>query len=119
MKLSDIEFVCSGRKEGVHRQGVGLMMSKESAKSCLGWEGINNRILMAHFMTKKFRVSVIVVYAPVEPTDGDTSDFYLQLQEQIDRVPGRNMVFLLRDFNAQVGRNRDRWYPSLGNFGVG
>ena len=122
MKLGDIEFVYSGRKDGVHRQGVGLMMNKEAAKSCLGWEGINNRILIAHFMTKKFRVSVIVVYAPIEPIDGNTSDsdeFYLQLQEQIDRVPGRNMVFLLGDFNAQVGRNRDRWYPSLGNFGVG
>ncbi|XP_065571512.1 craniofacial development protein 2-like [Artemia franciscana] len=73
-------------------------------------------------MTKKFRVSFVAVYAPVEPTDGDTSDsdeFYLQLQEQIDRVPGRNMVFLLGNFNAQVGRNRDRWYPSLGKFGIG
>jgi len=28
------------------------------------------------------------------------------------------MVFLLGDFNAQVGRNRDRWYPSLGKFCV-
>ena len=68
-------------------------------------------------MTKKFRVSVIAVHAPVEPTDRDTSDsdeFYLQLQEQIDRVPGGNMVFLLGNFNAQAGRNRDRWYPSLG-----
>ena len=122
MKLGDIEFVYSGRKDGVHRQGVGLMMNKEAAKSCLGWEGINNRILIAHFMTRKFRVSVIVVYAPVEPTDGDTSDsdeFYLQLQEQIDKVPGRNMMLLLGDFNAQVGRYRDRWYPNLGKFGVG
>ena len=77
------------------------MMNKEAAKSCLGWEGINNRILIAHFMTKKLRVSVIVVYAPIEPTDGDTSDsdeFYLQLQEQIDRVPGRNIVFFARRF---------------------
>ena len=51
-----------------------------------------------------FRVSVIVVYAPVEPTDGYTSDsdeFYLQLQEQIDRVPGRNMVFLLENFKRR------------------
>ena len=56
MKLGDIEFVYSGRKDGGHRQGVGLMMNKEAAKSCLGWEGINNRILIAHFMTKKFRV---------------------------------------------------------------
>ena len=73
-------------------------------------------------ITKKFRVSVIVAYHPVELTDGDTSDldeFYLQIQEQIDRVPGRNMVFLLGDFNALVGRNRDRWYPRLDKFGVG
>jgi len=46
-------------------------MNKEAAKSCLGWEGINNRIPIAHFMTKKLRVLIIVVYAPVEPTDGD------------------------------------------------
>ena len=57
------------------------MMNKESAKSCIGLEGINNRLLIAHFMTKKFRVSVIVVYAPVDPTNRDASDsdeFYLQ-----------------------------------------
>ena len=45
--------------------------------------------------------------------------FYSQLQEEIDRVPGRNMVFLLRVFNAQVGRNRDRWNSCLGKFDVG
>ena len=73
-------------------------------------------------MIKKFRVSVIAVYAPVEPTDGYTSysdEFYLQLQEQIDRVLGRNVMFLLGNFNAHVSRNRDRWHLSLGEFGVG
>ena len=46
-------------------------------------------------MTKKLRVSVIIVYAPIEPTDRDTSDsgIYLHLQKKTDRVPGRNMVF--------------------------
>ena len=29
------------------------------------------------------------------------------------------MVFLLGDLNAQVGRNRKRWYHSLGKFSVG
>ena len=37
----------------------------------------------------------------------------------IDRITGRNMVFLLRDFHAQVRENRDRWYPSLSLFGEG
>ena len=73
-KLGDIEFVYSGRKYGVPRHGVGLMMNKEATKSCLGREGINNKIIIAHFMTKKFRALVIVVYTAVEPTDRDTSD---------------------------------------------
>ena len=122
MTLGNIEFVYSGRKDGVHRREVGLMMNKEAAKSCLGWESIKNRMLIDHFMTKQIRVSVISEYAHVESTDGDTSDsdkFYLQLQEQIIRVSGRNMVFSHGDFNAQVGNNMDRWYPSLVKFGIG
>ena len=58
-------------------------MKKEAAKSCLGWEGINNIILISYFTTKKFRVSAKVVYAYVKPTDGDTSDsdeFYLVIE---------------------------------------
>ena len=74
MKLGDVEFIYSGWKDWVHRQGVGLMINKEAAKSCLGCRSIHNTILIAHFMPKRLRVSVIVVYAPVESTDGDTSD---------------------------------------------
>jgi len=42
MKLGDIGIVYSEGKDGVHRQGVGLIMNKEAAKSCLGWDGIND-----------------------------------------------------------------------------
>ena len=52
MKLGDLEFVYSDRKDGVHRQRVGLRINKEADKFCLGWEGINNKMLLAHFMTK-------------------------------------------------------------------
>ena len=38
LKLGDIEFVYSGRKDGVHRQRVGLMMNKEATKF-LFWLG--------------------------------------------------------------------------------
>ena len=58
------------------------MMNKEAVESCLGWDGISNRILIARFMTIKFRASAIIVYAPIEPTETDASDsdeFYLQL----------------------------------------
>ena len=30
MELGDIKFIYSGRKDGVHRQGGGLMVNKEA-----------------------------------------------------------------------------------------
>jgi hypothetical protein len=36
MNLRAVEFIYSGRIEGVHMQGVGLMMNKEASKSCIG-----------------------------------------------------------------------------------
>ena len=99
MKLGDIEFVYSGRKDGVHRQGVGLMMNKEAAMSCLGWEGINNRIVNAHFMTKKLKISVIAVYAPIEPIDGeilvDSLSKFDNVENEMGIISEKQLVKLL------------------------
>ena len=40
------------------------------------------------------------------------------LQQQIGRGPGRNMVILIEDSSAQVGRNRGRRNVILGKFVV-
>jgi len=74
-------------------------------------------------MAKKFKVPVVVVYAPVNRTnrDRDSKEFYPQLQEPKDRVEGRNMLILFGYFNTQVGRNtnRDRWHSSTDKFVAG
>jgi hypothetical protein len=70
MKLGDEELIYLGRNDGMNRQGGGLIMNKGVAKFCLFWEGINNRMPVAHFTTKKCKV---------EPTDRDLSyqdEFY-------------------------------------------
>ena len=67
-------------------------MNKKAVKSCLGREGINNGRLIAHFMTKKSTVSVIVVSTPVEPIDKVSSD----------NVSGKNRVFLIGDLAPRL-----------------
>jgi hypothetical protein len=60
------------------------MMNKEVGESCLGWEGIDNWMPVTPFMTKIWRVSVIVACISVEPTNGNSSEsdeFYFQLQD--------------------------------------
>ena len=82
VKLSGMKFIYSDRKDQMQRQGLRLMMNNEVAMSCLGWETIGKRLLVTHFVSKKCRESVIVIYAPVEPTDGNRSGsdkFYLKL----------------------------------------
>ena len=77
------------------------MRNKKAAKSFLGWKGINFSMPPANFVTEKCRVSVIIVYVPIEQTDGgsiDSNEFHLQQKEQIER---------------------DRWDPSLGKSGIG
>jgi hypothetical protein len=49
-------------------------LNTDAAKSCLLREAHNNRILVAHFMTKKLKISFVVVYAPVNRTNGNSGD---------------------------------------------
>ena len=68
-------------------------------------------------MTRKYGFSVIVLYSPVEPTGGSSIDsdrFYLGqlLHEQMDKILGRVMVFLLGNFNVQFCVWKQGWMGS-------
>ena len=44
------ETVCySGRMDGLHQEGEGIIMDKAAKKSLLGWEPVNSRIIRARF----------------------------------------------------------------------
>jgi hypothetical protein len=49
-------------------------MNMNAARSCLGWEGINNRKQAAHFTTVQGTRHSSIVYTHLEPTNGDSSD---------------------------------------------
>ena len=44
MNLGDIKFTCSGKNNGLQKQGVRFMINKKGAKSCLGCKDVNNRM---------------------------------------------------------------------------
>ncbi len=54
----------SGRKDDKHYGGVALIMDKNSSKSMLGWEPINDRIMTARFHTRYGKLTVVQCYAP-------------------------------------------------------
>ena len=54
-----------------------------------GWYDLTKYRGVHHLLPLR---TLIVVYAPIEPTDGNSSDsveFYIHVQEQRDRIPDR------------------------------
>ena len=63
---------------------------------------------MVRLAGKPINVTVIGVYAPVNPTTQNgivskTEPFYMDLQTTINNVPNGDMLLIIGDFNARVG----------------
>ncbi|KAL5254332.1 hypothetical protein ACHWQZ_G013943 [Mnemiopsis leidyi] len=73
------------------------------------------RVLAARIHSKHINVSVVVGYAPTEDSDtGVKDDFYQQLTDTFDELPGHDIKILLGDFNARVTSDNSAWPGVLG-----
>ena len=87
MHIENKTIIYSGRDDGIHREGVAFMLSKESIRSLIDWTPINGRIIKARFHSKHIKLTIIHVYAQTEVSHEDLiEEFYIKLQEVIDDV---------------------------------
>ncbi|CAF3824708.1 unnamed protein product, partial [Adineta steineri] len=57
-------------------------------------------------------VSIIAVYSPINPNGSkqateESNAFYAKLQQTVDKVPRGDMLLILGDFNARVGKQQN------------
>ena len=70
MQLRDGEtMMYSGRGDNIHREGVGILMSKNEAACLMEWTPWNERMIQARFYSKHIKLTIIHIYAPTEDTD--------------------------------------------------
>ena len=114
-------IIYSGQEEGQpHMYGVGLLMTPEAKRSLLSWEPISSRILKARFNSKGRKVTIIQCYAPTnEALMEDKEDYYEQLQTTLDCVPRRDLIVVMGDMNAKVGKENESRELIMGKHGVG
>ena len=131
-QLKDGElFLYSGYEiEGPHREGVGILISKESRKTLRGWEAHGPRIIMASFGTKNrnkteprlktINMNIVQVYAPTnDATEENKDDFYDRLQTVMDKLPAKDVNIVMGDFNAKVGSDNSNYEDIMGKHGLG
>ena len=96
----------SGRDDNVHQSGVALLLNKETAESLLDWNPVSDRIITARFNSKYIKTTCVQVYAPTNDAEPEVKDeFYEQLQAVIERAPSHDMLVMMGDWNAKVGRS--------------
>ena len=78
----------------------------------------NDRMISVHFQGKPFNITVIQVYAPTSNTEeAEVEQFYEDLQDLLELAPQKDVLFIIGDWNANVGSQET---PGVtGKFGLG
>lgn len=98
-------IIMSGQREK-GRNGVAIMCDRKSANAIMGYDTVSDRILSVRFRGKKVNITIIQVYAPTSVAiEEEHERFYNELQSIIDKTPKGDVVMIIGDFNAKVGKN--------------
>ena len=75
-------------------------------------------MISVHFPGKTFNITVIQVYAPTSNAEeAEVEQFYEDLQDLLELTPQKDVLFIIRDWNAKVGSQETPGVP--GKFGPG
>ena len=65
----------------------------------------NDRMISVRLQGKPFSITVIQVYAPTSnPEETKAERFYEDLQDLLELTPKKDVLFIIGDWNAKVGR---------------
>ena len=80
------------------------MVNKRVQNAVLGCSLKNDRIISVHFQGKPFSITVIQVYDPAtNAQEAEVEWFYEDLQDLLELMPRKDVLFITGDWNAKVG----------------
>ena len=115
---SDDHYIHYCGQELLRRNGVALIVNRRVQNAVLGCSLINDRIISLHFQGKPFNITVIQLYAPTSKAEeAEVERFYNDLQDLLELTPQKHVLFIIQDWNANVGSQEISGV--MGKFGVG
>ena len=80
------------------------MVNKRVQNAVLGCNLKKDRMIYVRFQGKPFNITVIQVYAPTSNTEeAEVEWFYEDLQDLLELIPKKDVLFIIGDWNAKVG----------------
>jgi len=94
------------------------MVNKRVQNAVLVCNLKNDRMISVRFQGKPFTITVIQAYAPTSNAEeAEVERYYEDLQELLELTPQKDVLFIIGDWNAEVGSQQK---PGVtGKFGHG
>ena len=105
----------------IHRgwtPAVAIMVNKRVQNAVLVCNLKNDRMISVRFQGKPFNITVMQVYArSSNAEEAEVEWYYEDLQELLELTPQKDVLFIIGDWNAEVGSQQK---PGVtGKFGLG
>ena len=116
---SDDQYIYYCGQESLRRNGVAIMVNKRVQNAVLECNLKNDTMVSVCFQGKPFNITVIQAYAPTNSNaeEAEVERFYEDLQDLLELTPKKDVLFIIRDWNAKV---RSQETPGVtGKFGLG
>ena len=111
----DDQYMYYCGQETLRRNGVTIIVNKRVWNAVLGCNLKNDRMISVRFQGKPFTITEIHVYAPTSNAqETEVEQFYEDLQDLLELIPSKDLLFIIEDWNAKVGSqelpgNRQIW----------
>ena len=101
-----------------HEGGVAMILDEEISKCVKAYWSVSSRVLLVKIQAKPFDLNVIQVYAPTgDHTEDEVEEFYEDLNKARKMCKSQEVVMVIGDLNAKVGKGVER--QVVGPYGLG
>ena len=115
---TDDHYIYYCGQEYLTRNGLANIVNKRTQNTVLGCNLKNDRMISVHFQDKPFNITVIQIYALTSKAEeAEVEQFYEDLQGLLELTPKKDVLFIIGDWNANIGSQE---IPGVtGKFGLG
>lgn len=116
--VQDHEVYYSGSTDPQHRNGVGIIVTREIKKYVKAFIPYSDRMLLLQIHAAPMDINIIQIYAPTADKDEELiEEFYDQLRDLMKSIKGNEVTIIMGDFNAKVGNEPEDGI--VGRYGLG
>ena len=108
----------SGTDNNRYENGVGVIITKQMARSVKNFTPISERVLLIQLVATPVNINIIQVYAPTaDKPDEEMGEFYRSITELLRALPKQEILITMGDFNSKLGGGYRSEY--IGPHGLG